>query len=273
LDLVILMLGTNDAKTRFERDAHDIAAGMRRLVSTVKSSQSIMGYTAPSVLVVSPPAIASSVVNGRFVEMFACGSLLTAALPDLYRAIAREFSADFLDANDIISTDGIDGVHYTPDVRNGRRDLDSRQISTLNARAITVRYRLLGRTGVRVSEYMLGTMSYGSDGNTDEGECIRIVHSALDRGINFIDTADTYSHGQAEQIVGKAIAGRRDRIVLATKFRLPAGDGQNEPGGSRYCDVGAVRSLLGQFAHLLLDELVAPPAQRSAILRLVKKRR
>jgi aryl-alcohol dehydrogenase-like predicted oxidoreductase len=96
---------------------------------------------------------------------------------------------------------------------------------------------------------------------------------ALDRGINFIDTADTYSHGQAEQIVGKAIPGRRDKIVLATKFRLPAGDGQNEQGGSRYCDVGAVRSLLRQFAHLLLDELVAPPAQRSAILQLVKKRR
>lgn len=98
-----------------------------------------------------------------------------------------------------------------------------------------MRYRLLGRTGVRVSEYMLGTMSYGSDGDTDEGECIRIVHSALDRGINFIDTANTYSHGQAEQIVGKAIAGRRDKIVLATKFRLPAGDGQNEQGGSSYC--------------------------------------
>ncbi|MCK1480830.1 hydrolase [Bradyrhizobium sp. 197] len=88
LDLVILMLGTNDAKTRFERDAHDIAAGMRRLVSTVKSFQSIVGYTAPSVLVISPPAIASSVVNGRLGEMFACGSQLTAALPDLYRAIA-----------------------------------------------------------------------------------------------------------------------------------------------------------------------------------------
>ena len=74
-----------------------------------------------------------------------------------------------------------------------------------------MRYRLLGRTGVRVSEYMLGTMSYGSDGNTDERECINIVHAALDRGINFIDTADTYSHGEAEQIVGKAIVGRRDK--------------------------------------------------------------
>ena len=65
-----------------------------------------------------------------------------------------------------------------------------------------MKYRILGGTGVRVSEYTLGTMSFGSDGNTDESECIRIVHSALDRGINFIDTADTYSHGEAEQIVG-----------------------------------------------------------------------
>ena len=97
-----------------------------------------------------------------------------------------------------------------------------------------MRYRYLGRTGVQVSEYMLGTMSYGSDGNTDEKECIEILHSALDRGINFIDTADTYSHGESEEIVGKAIAGRRDKVVLATKFRLVAGKGRNEQGGSRY---------------------------------------
>src|SRR4051812_44856168 len=97
-----------------------------------------------------------------------------------------------------------------------------------------MRYRYLGRTGLQVSQYMLGTMSYGSDGNTDEQECARIVHAALDRGINFIDTADTYSHGEAEVIVGKAIADRRDGIVLATKFRLAAGDGVNEQGGSRY---------------------------------------
>ena len=113
LDLVILMLGTNDAKTRFTREAHDIAAGMRRLVSTVKSFQSIMGYTAPSVLVISPPAIASSVVNGRFVEMFARGSQLTAALPHLYQEVAGEFGVDFIDANNIIRTDGIDGVHWS----------------------------------------------------------------------------------------------------------------------------------------------------------------
>lgn len=97
-----------------------------------------------------------------------------------------------------------------------------------------MRYRYLGRTGVQVSEYMLGTMSYGSDGNADEKECIEILHNALDRGINFIDTADTYSHGESEEIVGKAIAGRRDKVVLATKFRLTAGEGRNEQGASRY---------------------------------------
>jgi aryl-alcohol dehydrogenase-like predicted oxidoreductase len=126
-----------------------------------------------------------------------------------------------------------------------------------------MRYRLLGRTGVRVSEYMLGTMSYGSDGNTDEDECIRIVHSALDRGINFIDTADTYSHGEAEQIVGKAIAGRRDKIVLATKFRLPAGDGQNDQGGSRYWIMQQVENSLRRLGtdHIDLYQMHRPDPQ------------
>ena len=94
-------------------------------------------------------------------------------------------------------------------------------------------YRTLGRTGVRVSTYALGTMMFGSDGNSDEKECIEIVHAALDAGINLIDTADTYSHGEAEAIVGKAIAGHRDEIVLSTKVRLRAGDGPNEQGASR----------------------------------------
>jgi aryl-alcohol dehydrogenase-like predicted oxidoreductase len=94
-------------------------------------------------------------------------------------------------------------------------------------------YRTLGRTGVRVSTYALGTMMFGADGNTDEKECISIVHAALDAGVNLIDTADTYSHGESEEIVGKAIAGRRDEIVLASKVRLRAGDGPNEQGASR----------------------------------------
>jgi len=126
-----------------------------------------------------------------------------------------------------------------------------------------VRYRLLGRTGVRVSEYMLGTMSYGSDGNTDERECISIVHAAFDRGINFLDTADTYSHGEAEQIVGRAISGRRDKIVLATKFRLPAGNGQNEQGGSRYWIMTQVENSLRRLGtdHIDLYQMHRPDLQ------------
>jgi aryl-alcohol dehydrogenase-like predicted oxidoreductase len=126
-----------------------------------------------------------------------------------------------------------------------------------------VKYRLLGRTGVRVSEYMLGTMSFGSDGNTDERECISIVHAAFDRGINFIDTADTYSHGEAEQIVGRAISGRRDKIVLATKFRLPAGNGQNEQGGSRYWIMTQVENSLRRLGtdHIDLYQMHRPDLQ------------
>lgn len=123
-----------------------------------------------------------------------------------------------------------------------------------------MRYRPLGRTGVRVSEYMLGTMSYGSDGNTDENECIGIMHAAIDRGINFIDTADTYSHGEAESIVGKALVGRRDKVVLATKFRLPAGDAPNEQGGSRYWIMKQVETSLKRLKtdHIDLYQMHRP---------------
>jgi len=137
LDLVILMLGTNDAKTRFKRGSTDIAEGMRRLVSTVKSFQSIMDYVAPSVLVISPPAIAPWVINGRFEKSFAFGPQLTAALPDLYQEIAGEFGAGFIDANNIISTDGVDGVHWSADAH--------RTFGTTVAAWIAAKYQLLTR--------------------------------------------------------------------------------------------------------------------------------
>lgn len=123
-----------------------------------------------------------------------------------------------------------------------------------------MRYRYLGRTGVQVSEYMLGTMSFGADGNTDERECISIVHGALDCGINFIDTADTYSHGEAEDIVGKALAGRRDKVVLATKFRLSAGEGRNDQGGSRYWIMKQVENSLRRLKtdHIDLYQMRRP---------------
>jgi aryl-alcohol dehydrogenase-like predicted oxidoreductase len=94
--------------------------------------------------------------------------------------------------------------------------------------------RTLGRTGVHVSPLCLGAMMFGAWGETDHDESIRIIHRALDAGINFIDTADVYSRGESETIVGKALAGgRRDNVVLATKFHGTMGDDVNEAGNSR----------------------------------------
>src|ERR1700709_1112815 len=93
--------------------------------------------------------------------------------------------------------------------------------------------RALGSTGVKVSPLCLGAMMFGAWGNTDHQDSIRIIHRALDAGINFIDTADVYSRGESEQIVGKALAGgRRDNVVLATKFHGTMGDDPNEAGSS-----------------------------------------
>src|ERR1700750_2315552 len=93
--------------------------------------------------------------------------------------------------------------------------------------------RNLGVTGVKVSPLCLGAMMFGAWGNPDHDESIRIIHAALDAGINFIDTADVYSAGESEEIVGKALKGRRDDIVLATKAHMPMGDDVNRRGGSR----------------------------------------
>ncbi|WP_377266875.1 aldo/keto reductase [Peterkaempfera sp. SMS 1(5)a] len=92
--------------------------------------------------------------------------------------------------------------------------------------------RILGGTGMSVSEYALGAMMLGAMGNTDHDECIRMIHIALDAGINLIDTADVYSGGESEVIVGKALKGRRDGVVLATKFGLAMGEDPNRRGGS-----------------------------------------
>jgi aryl-alcohol dehydrogenase-like predicted oxidoreductase len=97
-----------------------------------------------------------------------------------------------------------------------------------------VEHRQLGRTGVSVSKLCLGAMMFGDWGTKDHDESIRIIHRALDAGINFIDTADVYSHGESEVIVGKALAGgRRDGIVLATKVHSPMDEDANHRGNSR----------------------------------------
>src|SRR5262249_49536020 len=95
-------------------------------------------------------------------------------------------------------------------------------------------YRPLGRTGISVSQLCLGAMMFGAFGNPDHDDSIAIAHRARDAGINFIDTADFYSFGESEEIVGKALAGgRRDDVVLATKVGLPFGEDPNHKGGSR----------------------------------------
>src|SRR5262249_15340180 len=88
-------------------------------------------------------------------------------------------------------------------------------------------------TGVQVSEYCLGAMMFGQWGNRDHEDCVRIAHRAFDAGINFVDTAGVYSAGESEEIVGEAITGRRDEVVLATKVHAPMGKDPNMRGNSR----------------------------------------
>ncbi|GAA1118347.1 aldo/keto reductase [Kribbella jejuensis] len=96
-----------------------------------------------------------------------------------------------------------------------------------------MQYRTLGRTGVQVSTLALGAMNFGTIGRTGQDEATAIIDRALAAGINLIDTADMYSNGQSEELVGAAIAGRRDDVVLATKAGLPMGDDRNHRGASR----------------------------------------
>jgi aryl-alcohol dehydrogenase-like predicted oxidoreductase len=114
-------------------------------------------------------------------------------------------------------------------------------------------YRPLGGTGVQVSKLCLGTMMFGAWGNTDHDDSTRIIHRALDAGVNFIDTADVYSAGESEEIVGKALKGRRDDVVLATKFFMPMGEDPNRRGGSRRWIVQAVEDSLQRLGTDRID--------------------
>ncbi|MBP2706132.1 aldo/keto reductase [Microbispora sp. RL4-1S] len=116
-----------------------------------------------------------------------------------------------------------------------------------------MRRRILGTTGISVSELALGAMMFGSMGNTDHEDSVRVIHRALDAGINLIDTADVYSRGEGEEIVGKAIKGRRDDIVLASKFGLPMSDDPNCRGGSRRWITRAVEDSLRRLDTDYID--------------------
>jgi aryl-alcohol dehydrogenase-like predicted oxidoreductase len=116
-----------------------------------------------------------------------------------------------------------------------------------------MQYRPLGRTGVHVSPLCLGAMMFGPWGNDDRADAVRIIHRALDAGINFVDTADVYSAGVSEEIVGQALAGRRDEVFLATKFFMPMGEGPNQGGGSRRWIVREVENSLRRLNTDYID--------------------
>lgn len=116
-----------------------------------------------------------------------------------------------------------------------------------------MRFQLLGDTGVWVSSYALGSAMFGTWGNSDEHQCAQIIHRALDAGINLIDTADVYSDGQAERIIGQAIKDRRDELIVATKFHAPMGPGHNDRGNSRLWIMRAVEASLRRLGTDHID--------------------
>jgi aryl-alcohol dehydrogenase (NADP+) len=121
-----------------------------------------------------------------------------------------------------------------------------------------VQYRTLGRTGVKVSPYALGTLMFATSMGNDPADSARIIHKAIDAGINVVDTADAY--GDSEEVVGKALEGRRDDVVLATKFSRPTGQDPNHRGASRRWIVTAVENSLRRLRtdHIDLYQLHRP---------------
>jgi len=113
--------------------------------------------------------------------------------------------------------------------------------------------RILGSTGMSVSEFALGTMMLGAMGNTDHEESVAMIHTALDAGVNLVDTADVYSRGESEEIVGQALKGRRADVVLATKFALPMGRDANHAGGSARWIISAVENSLRRLDTDYID--------------------
>jgi len=114
--------------------------------------------------------------------------------------------------------------------------------------------RVLGRTGVKVSPLCLGAMMFGAWGNPDHDDSVKIIHRALDAGINFIDTADVYSAGESEEILAKALTGgKRDGVVLASKVHFPMGDDPNRQGNSRRWITQAVDNSLRRLRTDWID--------------------
>jgi aryl-alcohol dehydrogenase-like predicted oxidoreductase len=139
-------------------------------------------------------------------------------------------------------------------------ELAARAPAVTVERESSMQYRSLGDTGVHVSNLCLGTMMFGGVNNPDQDDCVSIIHAALDAGINFVDTADVYSQGESEEIVGKALKGRRDEIVLASKFQGAMGEERNQRGASRRWIVAEVENSLRRLGtdHIDLYQLHRP---------------
>src|ERR1700744_2005062 len=120
--------------------------------------------------------------------------------------------------------------------------------------------RILGATGISVSEFALGAMMFGRMGNPDHDDSVRIIHRAIDAGINVIDTADVYSGGESEEIRGRGIRGRRGDLVIASKFGLPMGQDPNQGGGSRRWITAEVENSLRRLGtdHIDLYQMHRP---------------
>ncbi len=122
--------------------------------------------------------------------------------------------------------------------------------------------RVLGRTGVSVSRYCFGAGMFGYFGNQDAAQCQAMVHRALDAGINYFDTSDVYSHGESETLLGQALKGKRDEVVLATKFSLPMTEDPNHRGNSRRWITREVEASLRRLGtdHIDLYQVHRPDA-------------
>src|SRR3954452_12569078 len=140
-------------------------------------------------------------------------------------------------------------------------------------------YRQLGSSGLKVSALTLGTMTFGGTGDfaavgsTDVPGATRQIDLCLDRGVNFIDTANVYSNGLSEQILGEALKGRRDRVVLATKARMPMGDGANDAGLSRHHLIAECENSLRRMNVDHIDPHQGPERDGQTALEGPKERR
>ena len=134
-----------------------------------------------------------------------------------------------------------------------------------------MRYRTLGRTGLIVSEVSLGTMQFGKNmlGNLDQAATTRMVKLALDRGITFIDTADVYTRGESESLLGNALKGMRDEVVLATKVRMPMSDNFNRSGATR---VNIMRGIESSLKRLQTDHWISTRSIAGTPARRLRRR-